>query len=148
MRRLAGALVGAARLLRAAAVTGNLSLPASAVLTRLQIDGPQRLTTLAVGERVSQPAMTQLVARLERDKLVCKRGDDSDARAVLIEITATGRRLLEKRSRERTEFVGRLLSGLDDAATADIAAALPALETLFLVRPPDVVPQQAAEVLA
>lgn len=146
--RLTAALEAAARMLRAASVAGDLSLSASSVLGRLLIEGPQRLTSLAVAERVSQPAMTQLVARLERDKLVRKRADTLDARAVLVEITAAGRRLVEQRRQERADFIGGMLSRLDDAATAELAAALPALEMLVRAHQPDVVPRQAAEVLA
>jgi len=98
------------------------------VLGRLVREGPQRLTELAVGERVSQPAMTQLVGRLERDGLVGKYADDSDGRAVLVEITRVGRRVVDQRRKERAQVVGDLLDALDEQDAADIAAAAPALE--------------------
>src|SRR6478735_7136874 len=56
-------------------------------------DGPVRLTDLAKTEQVSQPGITQLVTRLERDGLVERRPDPSDGRAVLVHITEAGRRL-------------------------------------------------------
>ena len=126
--RVASALEGVVRVLTTAATTGELSLPAGSVLGRLVRGGPQRLTELAVGERVSQPAMTQLVGRLERDGLVGKYADDSDGRAVLVEITGVGRRVVDQRRKERAQVVGDLLDALDEQDAADIAAAAPALE--------------------
>lgn len=41
------------------------SLTTNVVLARLHADGPIRLTVLAAASGVSQPAMTQLVGRLE-----------------------------------------------------------------------------------
>jgi len=128
--RVAGALEGVVRVLTSAATTGELSLPAGSVLGRLVREGPRRLTELAVAERVSQPAMTQLVARLERDGLAGKHADDSDGRAVLVEITALGRRVVDQRRQERAQVVGDLLDALDEQDAAAIAAAAPALERL------------------
>jgi DNA-binding MarR family transcriptional regulator len=42
-----------------------LSLTATATLATLDRSGPSRLTWLAVREGVTQPAMTQLITRLE-----------------------------------------------------------------------------------
>jgi DNA-binding MarR family transcriptional regulator len=44
---------------------GGLSLTAAATLTAVERSGPQRLTALAAREGVTQPAMTQLISRLE-----------------------------------------------------------------------------------
>ena len=43
----------------------GLSLTAAATLATLERGGPRRLTALAAREGVTQPAMTQLVARLQ-----------------------------------------------------------------------------------
>ena len=44
---------------------GGLSLTAAATLAAIERFGPQRLTALAAREGVTQPAMTQLISRLE-----------------------------------------------------------------------------------
>jgi hypothetical protein len=44
----------------------DLSASAAFVLNRVCREGPIRLTTLATKEGVSQPSMTQLIQRLER----------------------------------------------------------------------------------
>ncbi|MFZ0906026.1 MAG: MarR family transcriptional regulator [Mycobacterium sp.] len=67
------------------------SLAPRTVLATLEEDGPTRLTALAAPSGVSQPAMTQLVGRLERDGLVVRLVDPDDARATLVDITGAGR---------------------------------------------------------
>jgi len=57
----------------------------------LDQNGPHRLSELAVREGVSQPAMTSLVSRLERDGYAKRRPDPADARVVVVHLTK-GRR--------------------------------------------------------
>ncbi|MBX6358009.1 MAG: MarR family transcriptional regulator, partial [Micromonosporaceae bacterium] len=52
-------------LLRRLSPPSGLSLAAAATLATLERSGPQRLTELAAREGVTQPAMTQLVSRLQ-----------------------------------------------------------------------------------
>ena len=129
-RRLVIALESLFRIFSSAATAGELSLPAASLLGRLVRDGSQRLTELATAERVSQPAMTQLVARLEREGLARKAPDHSDGRAVLVEITAVGRQVVEQRRDERARFLRDLLIMLHADDAAAINAAIPALERL------------------
>lgn len=53
----------------------SVSAPAAYVLNRIDHGGPERLTTLATLEGVSQPSMTQLIQRMERHGLVSRRAD-------------------------------------------------------------------------
>ncbi|WP_084557090.1 MarR family transcriptional regulator [Hamadaea tsunoensis] len=108
----------------------GLSLSAASTLATLERDGARRLTELAVAEGVTQPAMTQIVSRLERDSLAARTADPSDRRVVLVEITSAGRDLLHHRRRVRTEKVEALLARLQPHEAAAIEAALPALNTL------------------
>jgi DNA-binding MarR family transcriptional regulator len=118
------------QLLRARAHRGR-SLGALLVLRRLDAEGPQRVTELATAERVAQPSMTGLVARLEAEGLVRKSGDPGDARAVRVELTATGREQLLAVRAERAAVLQERLDRLDDGARATLAAALPALDQLL-----------------
>jgi DNA-binding MarR family transcriptional regulator len=112
------------------AAHGELSRTAASVLATLRDAGPARITALADGEAVAQPSMTTLVSRLERDGLVERASDPTDARAVLVRITDRGRERLEARRRVRTARLEERLRGLDPGERAAIAAALPALDRL------------------
>jgi DNA-binding MarR family transcriptional regulator len=67
------------------------SLTSSTVLALLDDEGPVRISALTAASGVSQPAMTELVARLQREGLVTRLNDPQDARATLVDITARGR---------------------------------------------------------
>ena len=72
----------------------GLSLTTAATLATLDRSGPCRLTALAVNEGVTQPAMTQLVGRLEESGLAIRCADPADGRAVHVQITNAGRELV------------------------------------------------------
>jgi DNA-binding MarR family transcriptional regulator len=78
-------------------------------LSVLVFGGPQRLTDLARAEQVKPPTMTKVVTGLEADGLARRVADLRDARAVRVEATARGRRLLVDGRRRR---VVRLAGGL------------------------------------
>ena len=88
---LAGALEQLVSMWRRLAVPGELSSTAAFTLARLSRDGPCRLTELAAHEKVSQPAMTQLVSRLEGQGLAERCSEPGDARVVNIAVTERGR---------------------------------------------------------
>ena len=69
----------------------GLSLTAAATLATLDRSGPSRLTELAAREGVTQPAMTQLIARLAEQGLVSRDADPGDGRVVQVQLTAGGR---------------------------------------------------------
>lgn len=90
----------------------DLSASAAFVLNRVCREGPVRLTTLAAKEGVSQPSMTQLVQRLERQDLVARLADPDDGRAALIGITQHGQALLDERKHMRRERLAALMKTL------------------------------------
>jgi DNA-binding MarR family transcriptional regulator len=118
------------RVVRQLATAGDLSLPAAAVLNRLVREGPQRLTSLAAGEAVSQPGMTQLVTRLERDGLVRRTASDADGRVVLVQVTSAGEEVVARRRAQRSAALRDLLRQLDPPDRAAVRTAIPALERL------------------
>ncbi|GHG43464.1 MarR family transcriptional regulator [Sinomonas cellulolyticus] len=123
------------RRLRTVYAAGQISQSAASTLARLRDEGPLRITDLAHAEGVSQPAMTQLVARLEGEGLLARRVPEGDRRSVLVDVSAAGRDVLEARRAQRVEFLQDLLAGLDRSDWAAIAAALPALERLVASEP-------------
>jgi len=125
------------RYVRQSAVTGGLSMTASAVLGRLGREGPCRLTDLARAEGATQPNMTQLVTRLERADLVRRTADRSDGRGVLVEVTDTGLEVSRQRRAERAHALGLLIAELSEPEQRAVRVALPALARAIEDRRPD-----------
>lgn len=113
----------------------GLSTAAAFLLNRLNREGPSRLTTLAVREGVSQPSMTQLVQRLERQGLVVRREDPEDGRVALVAVSDAGAALMDERKGVRRERLGQLLDTLtpDERRALWLASevALPLLQRLI-----------------
>ncbi|GIM93862.1 MarR family winged helix-turn-helix transcriptional regulator [Paractinoplanes toevensis] len=108
----------------------ELSLTAASTLRRLERSGPHRLCELHAPEGVSQPAMTQLITRLEKEGLAKRGSDPDDGRAVIVTITDAGRAAVARRRDGRTRALSALLEQLPAADHAAIVAVLPALERL------------------
>lgn len=111
-------------------VVQKLSFTTLSVLDTLAVSGPKRLTELVKTEQISQPGLTQLVTRLERDGLVERRPDPTDGRAVLVHITDRGRKIGQARLEDRGRHLRPLIAQLTPAERQAIAAALPALTRL------------------
>ncbi|GII21551.1 MarR family winged helix-turn-helix transcriptional regulator [Planosporangium mesophilum] len=114
----------------------DISLTAVSTLRTLERDGPHRLSELAVKEGVTQPAMTQLVSRLERDGLARRCTDPTDGRVVVVRLADAGRDLLSARREARAQRLSELMGALADDDRAAILAALPALDRLADLLPP------------
>jgi DNA-binding MarR family transcriptional regulator len=85
------------------------------VLSALRRQGrPYRLmaTELAEAGRLTSGAMTNRIDRLESEGLVRRLHDTQDRRRVLVELTASGRKLVERAMEARFETAARALSGL------------------------------------
>lgn len=108
----------------------GLSLTAAATLATLERSGPRRLTALAAAEGVTQPAMTQLIARLADSGLVERLADPADGRVVYVQLTAEGRELVASRRTTRAERLAGLLATLSQADQRSLAEALPAMNAL------------------
>ena len=80
-------------------------------LSVLVFGGPMRLTDLARAEQVKPPTMTKIVAGLEAGGLVRRRVDSSDARAVKLEATARGAKLLQAGRQRRVHRLAAALQG-------------------------------------
>jgi DNA-binding MarR family transcriptional regulator len=96
-------------------------------LSVLVFSGPMRLTDLARAEQVKPPTMTKIAAGLQRDGLVRRRIDPNDARAINLEATAKGTRLLQAgRERRVRRLAGALRRATPEelSVLADAAAIL------------------------
>jgi DNA-binding MarR family transcriptional regulator len=113
-------------------LTPPAGLSATAVVTLSSLDrlGPARLTELATQQGVSQPAMTQLVTRLQEAGLAERAPDPDDGRVVRVHVTEVGRAELARRRAVRTERLATLFDRLTARERAALFAALPAITAL------------------
>src|SRR5690348_13559695 len=129
----AGIAAGVERLIglvRSLSPADGLSLTAAATLATLERSGPRRLTALAVQEGVTQPAMTQLVARLQDAGLVRREADAADGRVVQVRLTDQGRDTLARRRAVRAERLAVILDRIGPEDRAALGAALHAIDAL------------------
>jgi DNA-binding MarR family transcriptional regulator len=126
--RLRLAVTRLARLMRQQADTG-LSPTVLAALASVEA-GPLTLGELAAREQVAPPTVTKVVAVLEDQGLVTRRVDPADRRVARVEMTAEGRRLLERSRTRKNAWLARRLGALEPAERARLAAAVEALERL------------------
>src|ERR1700704_1193543 len=113
--------------IRQIATLREISFSAAATLSTLDSSGPCRLTELAGREGISQPCMTTMVSRLQRQGLVERQHDPSDGRIVLVAITGAGQDMLRRRRTGRVAFLSSLMGApapAEQRALANAAAAL------------------------
>jgi DNA-binding MarR family transcriptional regulator len=122
-------------MVRHLALRTGLGLTANLTLGTLDREGPARVTALAAAASIGQPAMTELVQRLERQGLVTRVDDPGDGRVALVTVTNDGRALLADQKRDRRERMAELLTALpaEDEITLTLAmhVALPIIRRLI-----------------
>ncbi len=135
MHEVAGALrVSIGLLLRRLRQTrsdGELTLPESSALTRLDRGGPATASALAKLEQISPQSMGATLGALEAKGLIERRPDPGDGRRAVLSVTDAGSRLLRDKRNARTERLAKALSaGFTPAEIQLLAAASPLLERL------------------
>ena len=86
---------------------------------------------LATRERVTPPAMSNHVDRLERDGLVSRTPSASDRRRVGMTLTDEGRRMLRRVRSRRTAWLATRLRGLSAEELEAVEAAVEPLSRLL-----------------
>jgi DNA-binding MarR family transcriptional regulator len=94
-------------------------------------DGSRRITELATEERVTQPAITLLVNRLEERGWVKRIPDPSDGRAVLVSLTPVGEETFAQLRAEYRALLHEEMAMLDDDEVETLAAAVEILDKLI-----------------
>ncbi len=118
-------------------LSGRAALNLTAVLTlsTLEREGPVRVTTLAAAAGIGQPAMTEMIQRLERHGLVTRVDDPEDGRVALVGLSDAGRALRGEQQRERRDRLAELLTVLpaEDQAALKLSmrVALPIIRRLI-----------------
>jgi DNA-binding MarR family transcriptional regulator len=110
--------------------TGDLTLAQLSILVTLIDRGPIRMTELAAHERVRTPTTTVAIRRLEKLGLVKRSKDQSDLRAVLVDITEKGLSVHRESLANRRAALAAMLAGLSDDDRETLAKAIAALDRL------------------
>jgi DNA-binding MarR family transcriptional regulator len=110
---------------------GELTLPESSALARLDRGGPATSSELARLEQISPQSMGTTLGGLEARGLVERHRDPDDGRRVVLSVTAAGRQLLRDRRNQSTQAMALALSTAFTSAELDqLMAAVPLLERL------------------
>ncbi|GLY67179.1 MarR family winged helix-turn-helix transcriptional regulator [Amycolatopsis taiwanensis] len=133
--RLAGELRGLVgqlrRRLRQVDNAGVLTPTQSAVLARLDREGPATQAQLAAAERVRQQSMAATLAALDQAGLLDRTRDPDDGRRVVISLSDVGRKTVRGLIQHREEWLAAALAtGFTDDERRTIAEALPLLRRL------------------
>ncbi|SDG65816.1 MarR family winged helix-turn-helix transcriptional regulator [Microbacterium pygmaeum] len=112
-----------ARRMRTQRAVDSMSDGQFAVLAGLFIHGPHTLTQLADRERVSAPAMNRTVNCLQDGGYISRSADESDGRKVVIELTDSGRAVVDETARRRDAWVEEALAELSPAERGVLAEA-------------------------
>jgi DNA-binding MarR family transcriptional regulator len=119
------------RQLRQAPVTGELTMPESAALTRLDRGGPATASALARLEQISPQSMGATLGALEARGLIERRADPADGRRAVMSVTEAGRQVLHSKRSARAQQMARALSaGFTPAELRELMTAVPLLERL------------------
>jgi DNA-binding MarR family transcriptional regulator len=119
------------RRLRQAQAEGELTLPETSALARLDRGGPATPSALAKLEQISPQSMGATLGGLEARGLVERRPDPEDGRQVVISPTEAGLQALRNRRNARTEALAQALSsGFTRSELNKLMTVAPLLERL------------------
>lgn len=82
------------------------------VAVALEEHGPLQQKDLLQHVAIEQPTMTALLTRMERDRLLLRRPDPTDARARLVSLTPRGSTVLTKAKKVMLEVVEEAMAGV------------------------------------
>jgi DNA-binding MarR family transcriptional regulator len=101
------------------------------VLRMIDTLGPQPQAEVARRLLVTAPVVTRLASTLADAGLVARGTDPNDKRAVVLELTATGRRRARAMRRDLLEAARELLEPIPEERRASVATALEELQVLL-----------------
>ena len=119
------------RRLRQLPAPGELSLPESSALRKLERGGPATVTALAKAEQISAQSMGATLSTLEGRGLVKRQSDPADGRRAVMSITESGLSALsDKRSARIAQLARALATGFTPGEIDQLMAAAPLIERL------------------
>ncbi|WP_433173117.1 MarR family winged helix-turn-helix transcriptional regulator [Actinoallomurus sp. CA-150999] len=99
-------------------------------LTTIATSGPLPVGELARRMSVSTPTVSHIVDALVKLQLITRRSDPRDRRVCRLAVSDAGDELLDELGRRSTGFLADRIRRLPTDQRVNLAAALPALETL------------------
>jgi DNA-binding MarR family transcriptional regulator len=128
--RLHSAAIHLLRWLRASDRESGIGPAQLSALSVLVFGGPQSLAELAQAEQVKAPTMSRIVKGLVNAKLAISVTDDRDRRAIHIQATDRGVRVMHAARSRRIETLARAVRGLSKKEIAELRKAAELMESL------------------
>jgi DNA-binding MarR family transcriptional regulator len=125
-----GTLAVLYRRIRQTKQIGDLTLPESSALSRLQHGGPTTAAALARLEQISPQSIGATVASLEAKGLIQRSADPADGRRVVLSLTSAGDATVRARRSARDQQFTRALSALSAEERAQLLQVMPVLARL------------------
>ena len=94
------------------------------VAIALEQHGPLKQKDLLAHARVEQPTMTALLGRMERDRLIARKSDPTDARARLVTLTPHAKSVLAQVKKAMATVVEEAMAGVREADRKVLVEAL------------------------
>jgi len=94
------------------------------VAIALEEHGPLQQKDLLAYARIEQPTMTALLARMERDRLIARKSDPTDARARLVTLTPHAKSVLSNVKKAMATVVDEAMAGVSKANRDVLIGAL------------------------
>jgi DNA-binding MarR family transcriptional regulator len=106
--------------------TGDVNLERSAygIMCKLADEGPQRLGALATAFGLDPSTITRQVQALEEIGLAARKTDPSDRRASILDLTGTGREVLDSTRGRRRAKLQQALSDWPESDLTDFGRLL------------------------
>jgi DNA-binding MarR family transcriptional regulator len=128
LRTSVGLLV---RRLKQTRAEGDLTMPESSALSRLDRGGPATAAELARQEQISPQSMGATLAVLQERGWIERQADPEDGRRILLSLTAAGLEVLHDRRSQRAQQLAAVLAAhFSPAELALLQQAAPLLERL------------------
>jgi DNA-binding MarR family transcriptional regulator len=119
------------RRLRQVKAEGELTLPESSALARLDSGGSTSSAALARLEQISPQSMGATLGGLEARGMIERAPDPEDGRRVFLSVTEAGRQALRDRRNAAVEHLAQALAtGFSPAELNQLMAVVPLLERL------------------
>jgi DNA-binding MarR family transcriptional regulator len=110
---------------------GELTIPETSALARLDRGGPATSSALAKLEQISPQSMGATLNALEVRGFIDRCPDPTDGRQVVMSLTDAGAQVLrQRRSARATQLAQALTAGFTSAELAQLMVAAPLLERL------------------
>ena len=97
-----------------------------AALSTIERHGPMTAGSLASHEQVEKPTVTRLLSVLVERELIERTPDPLDGRVTWVQVSASGKKLLQRTRRRKDEYLARRIKSLSpqDQATLEDAAEI------------------------